>query len=255
MYGNRTVCGIGRGDSAMRVAGRPPTTLARLGEAMRTIRELAEGRETVVDGTALRLPWVGGGRPTPGVDGRLRAQGAGPGRTGGGRVHPPARRPAADRLDGACGTGGGGGRRPRSGGGQRLRGRARLRVRGHHGSTRARPRAVPMVRRHGRQPRRRPRRPLRRALRRRTGGTHLLHQGAGRLRLHAPRSGRQPRHRVRARRDRRPVLSAGARLRAAGAAAAELAELGVDQFALYAMHDAKEATVDAYGASVVPELS
>ncbi|CAM5234523.1 Putative F420-dependent oxidoreductase OS=Streptomyces albaduncus OX=68172 GN=FHS32_002910 PE=4 SV=1 [Streptomyces griseoloalbus] len=29
MYGNRTVCGIGRGDSAMRVAGRRPTTLAR----------------------------------------------------------------------------------------------------------------------------------------------------------------------------------------------------------------------------------
>ncbi|MFE0762280.1 TIGR03842 family LLM class F420-dependent oxidoreductase [Streptomyces smyrnaeus] len=62
MYGNRTVCGIGRGDSAMRVAGRPPTTLARLGEAMRTIRDLAEGREAVVDGTALRLPWVRDGR-------------------------------------------------------------------------------------------------------------------------------------------------------------------------------------------------
>ncbi|MFD5642972.1 LLM class flavin-dependent oxidoreductase, partial [Streptomyces anulatus] len=28
MYGNRTVCGIGRGDSAMRVAGRRPNTLA-----------------------------------------------------------------------------------------------------------------------------------------------------------------------------------------------------------------------------------
>ncbi|MBQ1120271.1 TIGR03842 family LLM class F420-dependent oxidoreductase [Streptomyces sp. B15] len=62
MYGNRTVCGIGRGDSAMRVAGRPPTTLARLGEALRTIRDLAEGREAVVDGTALRLPWVRDGR-------------------------------------------------------------------------------------------------------------------------------------------------------------------------------------------------
>ena len=31
MYGNRTVCGIGRGDSAMRVQGRKPNTLARLG--------------------------------------------------------------------------------------------------------------------------------------------------------------------------------------------------------------------------------
>lgn len=62
MYGNRTVCGIGRGDSAMRVAYRPPNTLARLGEAITVIRDLAEGREAVVDGTALRLPWVEDGR-------------------------------------------------------------------------------------------------------------------------------------------------------------------------------------------------
>ncbi|HEY5832537.1 TIGR03842 family LLM class F420-dependent oxidoreductase [Streptomyces sp.] len=58
MYGNRTICGIGRGDSAMRVAGRKPNTLARLGEAMTVIRDLAEGREALVDGTAVRLPWV-----------------------------------------------------------------------------------------------------------------------------------------------------------------------------------------------------
>src|SRR3954468_6148023 len=57
MYGNRTVCGIGRGDSAMRVAGRSPNSLARLGEAIDVIRDLAEGREAVVDGTPLRLPW------------------------------------------------------------------------------------------------------------------------------------------------------------------------------------------------------
>lgn len=62
MYGNRTVCGIGRGDSAMRVAGRPPTTLARLGEAITAIRDLAEGREADIDGTAVRLAWVSGGR-------------------------------------------------------------------------------------------------------------------------------------------------------------------------------------------------
>lgn len=65
MYGNRTVCGIGRGDSAMRVAGRPPNTLARLGDAIRAIRDLAEGREALVDresGTTLSLPWVENGR-------------------------------------------------------------------------------------------------------------------------------------------------------------------------------------------------
>ncbi|WP_055699808.1 TIGR03842 family LLM class F420-dependent oxidoreductase [Streptomyces silaceus] len=62
MYGNRTVCGIGRGDSAMRVAGRKPNTLARLGEAIDVIRDLAEGRETRVDGEPVRLPWVREGR-------------------------------------------------------------------------------------------------------------------------------------------------------------------------------------------------
>uniref|UniRef100_A0AAU2VJZ6 TIGR03842 family LLM class F420-dependent oxidoreductase n=1 Tax=Streptomyces sp. NBC_00008 TaxID=2903610 RepID=A0AAU2VJZ6_9ACTN len=62
MYGNRTVCGIGRGDSAMRVAGRSPNTLARLGEAMDAIRDLAEGREAVVDGQPIRIPWVKDGR-------------------------------------------------------------------------------------------------------------------------------------------------------------------------------------------------
>ncbi|OEV12499.1 putative F420-dependent oxidoreductase [Streptomyces sp. Amel2xB2] len=62
MYGNRTVCGLGRGDSAMRVAGRKPNTLARLSEAMAAIRDLAEGREAVVEGTPLKFPWVRDGR-------------------------------------------------------------------------------------------------------------------------------------------------------------------------------------------------
>ncbi|WP_433549293.1 TIGR03842 family LLM class F420-dependent oxidoreductase [Streptomyces sp. CA-294286] len=62
MYGNRTVCGIGRGDSAMRVAGRRPNTLARLGEAMDVIRDLGEGREAKVDGQSVRIPWVRDGR-------------------------------------------------------------------------------------------------------------------------------------------------------------------------------------------------
>ncbi|WP_236239450.1 TIGR03842 family LLM class F420-dependent oxidoreductase [Streptomyces sp. CC228A] len=62
MYGNRTVCGIGRGDSAMRVAGRKPDTLARLGEAIGVIRDLAEGREAEVDGRPVRIPWIRDGR-------------------------------------------------------------------------------------------------------------------------------------------------------------------------------------------------
>lgn len=59
MYGNRTVCGIGRGDSAMRVAGRSPNTLARISEAMKVIRSLASGGEADLGGTTIRFPWIG----------------------------------------------------------------------------------------------------------------------------------------------------------------------------------------------------
>ncbi|MFI9256499.1 TIGR03842 family LLM class F420-dependent oxidoreductase [Streptomyces sioyaensis] len=62
MYGNRTVCGIGRGDSAMRVAGRPPNTLARLGEAIGVIRDLAEGRPADVGGHRVQIPWIRNGK-------------------------------------------------------------------------------------------------------------------------------------------------------------------------------------------------
>ena len=62
MFGNRTVCGIGRGDSAMRVIGRKPNTLATLSEAMRVIRDLAEGRAVDFNGTTVQLPWVRDGR-------------------------------------------------------------------------------------------------------------------------------------------------------------------------------------------------
>lgn len=58
MYGNRTVCGIGRGDSAMRVAGRTPNTLARISEAMKVIRSLASGGEADLGGTTIRFPWI-----------------------------------------------------------------------------------------------------------------------------------------------------------------------------------------------------
>ncbi|MEU6658219.1 TIGR03842 family LLM class F420-dependent oxidoreductase [Streptomyces sp. NPDC046821] len=65
MYGNRTVCGIGRGDSAMRVAGRKPNTLARISEAMKVIRALARGDEADLGGTVIRFPWVRDGAHLP----------------------------------------------------------------------------------------------------------------------------------------------------------------------------------------------
>ncbi|MCT9143578.1 TIGR03842 family LLM class F420-dependent oxidoreductase [Streptomyces violarus] len=65
MFGNRTVCGIGRGDSAMRVAGRKPNTLARISEAMKVIRDLGSGREADLGGTSVRFPWIGEGAELP----------------------------------------------------------------------------------------------------------------------------------------------------------------------------------------------
>jgi probable F420-dependent oxidoreductase len=62
MYGNRTVCGIGRGDSALRYVGRSPTTLAELAEAMRVVKDLAEGREVSLGDRAIHIPWVRDGR-------------------------------------------------------------------------------------------------------------------------------------------------------------------------------------------------
>jgi probable F420-dependent oxidoreductase len=62
MFGDRTICGIGRGDSAQRVLGRKPTKLAEVEEAMYIIKELAEGREVDFEGTRVRIPWVRDGR-------------------------------------------------------------------------------------------------------------------------------------------------------------------------------------------------
>jgi len=62
MFGNRTICGIGRGDSAMRVLGHTPTKLATLSEAMRVIKGLAEGDEVEYNGTTQQLPWSKGSK-------------------------------------------------------------------------------------------------------------------------------------------------------------------------------------------------
>ncbi|MFE0098922.1 TIGR03842 family LLM class F420-dependent oxidoreductase [Streptomyces sp. NPDC059009] len=66
MFGNRTVCGIGRGDSAMRVAGRKPNTLAKISEAMKVIRALGSGEEADPGGgTPVKFPWIKPGAELP----------------------------------------------------------------------------------------------------------------------------------------------------------------------------------------------
>src|SRR5665647_1161694 len=60
MYGNRTVCGIGRGDSAVRTLNGRPSNLATLRESIHVIRELANDREVTVNDRTLRFPWSKG---------------------------------------------------------------------------------------------------------------------------------------------------------------------------------------------------
>ncbi|MGH3955437.1 MAG: TIGR03842 family LLM class F420-dependent oxidoreductase [Mycobacterium sp.] len=60
MYGNRTICGIGRGDSAVRVTGGAPTTLATLRDSIHVIRELANSRPVEYHGATMQFPWSRG---------------------------------------------------------------------------------------------------------------------------------------------------------------------------------------------------
>ena len=62
MFGNRTVCGIGRGDSAVRVINGKPVTLAELRESIGVIRDLANGRSTDYKDSHLTFPWVSDSR-------------------------------------------------------------------------------------------------------------------------------------------------------------------------------------------------
>ncbi|WP_149202034.1 TIGR03842 family LLM class F420-dependent oxidoreductase [Actinotalea subterranea] len=60
MYGNRTICGIGRGDSAVRTLNGRPSNLATLRESVHVIRELANSRSAEVNGATVRFPWSEG---------------------------------------------------------------------------------------------------------------------------------------------------------------------------------------------------
>ena len=98
MFGNRTVCGIGRGDSAVRVINGKPVTLATLRESIDVIRELANGEPVDYKGTTLRFPWVAR-LAAADLGRRVRAEGAGADRRGRRRLHPAAGRPGHHRVD------------------------------------------------------------------------------------------------------------------------------------------------------------
>lgn len=65
MYGPRTLCGMGRGDSALRYIGRQPKTLETMVESMRVIKSLVAGREVVYNDRMLRIPWIDEGWDLP----------------------------------------------------------------------------------------------------------------------------------------------------------------------------------------------
>jgi probable F420-dependent oxidoreductase len=58
MYGNRTVIGIGRGDSAVRVTNGKPVTVAELREAVVNLKGLVNGESVDYNGNDIRLPWA-----------------------------------------------------------------------------------------------------------------------------------------------------------------------------------------------------
>lgn len=57
-YGPRTICGMGRGDSALRYIGRKPATLATMSESMKVIKGLVAGDSVMYKDVRLRLRWV-----------------------------------------------------------------------------------------------------------------------------------------------------------------------------------------------------
>ena len=157
MYGNRTICGIGRGDSAVRVTNGKPVSMSELRESIHVIRELANSRPVEYNGATLQFPWSRGSE----LDVWVAAYG-----------------PLALKLTGEVGDGfilqladldvaawmiktvrdAAAERRPRPRLDRVLRRRADV----HRRGLGAHARPVPLVRRDGRQPRRRHRREVRR---------------------------------------------------------------------------------------------
>ncbi len=62
MFGNRTICGIGRGDSALRTLGAPPADLADVRGCVEVVRGLANGQTVHYRDRDLRFPWIKDGR-------------------------------------------------------------------------------------------------------------------------------------------------------------------------------------------------
>jgi probable F420-dependent oxidoreductase len=56
--GNRMICGIGRGDSVVRVMKRKPAKLADLEHAVNLIRTLSSGEKMTIEGVEVEMDWA-----------------------------------------------------------------------------------------------------------------------------------------------------------------------------------------------------
>lgn len=65
MSGGRTICGMGRGDSALRYIGRPPGTLATMSASMTAIKALVRGDEIEYNERTISIPWIEEGYDLP----------------------------------------------------------------------------------------------------------------------------------------------------------------------------------------------
>jgi len=65
MFGPRTICGMGRGDSALRYIGKQPKTLETMVESMEVIKGLVAGREVDYNGQRIAIPWIEQGWDLP----------------------------------------------------------------------------------------------------------------------------------------------------------------------------------------------
>ncbi|GAA2814471.1 TIGR03842 family LLM class F420-dependent oxidoreductase [Kribbella solani] len=61
MFGPRTICGIGRGDSALRTLGAQPGTVDELEQCVEVVRGLARGESVSYRGQQLKFPWIENG--------------------------------------------------------------------------------------------------------------------------------------------------------------------------------------------------
>ena len=64
-YGPRTICGMGRGDSALRYIGRKPRTLREMTECMHVIKGLVAGDTVLLNDTEVHFDWVNEGWDLP----------------------------------------------------------------------------------------------------------------------------------------------------------------------------------------------